>query len=303
MKSTVNLHIHITYNDGGNTPAEVVALLKAANVKTFAITDHDRVAGNIEAARLAAENGLNHINGIELSCCFADGEIGLDESWVCHILGLGIDIVKMQEKLHEIETEKDVRLHALFDLLSVRYPKIELKCVLVNGRIPARKAISKELINKGYAVSGDDCYEKILNTDRYRRFAKAKPSIKEGITVIHHCGGLAVWAHPFGATRGGKKEIAETQVTELFARMLSCGIDGLEAYYHKYSPERIRFIEALADRQDLVKSIGTDYHNSPFDEKLHPEYVELRKKESIIFNVDGIAPDERIVEILKRKTA
>ncbi|MDR3217095.1 MAG: PHP domain-containing protein [Clostridiaceae bacterium] len=82
MKSKVNFHIHTTHSDGGKTPAEVVALLKAAGVRYFAITDHDKVAGNIEAATLAKEAELEHINGIELSCCFADGEIGLDESFI-----------------------------------------------------------------------------------------------------------------------------------------------------------------------------------------------------------------------------
>jgi predicted metal-dependent phosphoesterase TrpH len=294
MKSKVNFHIHTTHSDGGKTPAEVVALLRNAGVEYFSVTDHDEVEGNIDAAKFAAEAGLKHINGIELSCCFADGEIGLDESWMVHILGLGIDVAKMREALTRIETEKDKQLRELFSLLVADGYNIEIKRVLINGKIPARKTVSHELINKGYAENGDECYEKILNTEKYRKYAKAKPTIKEGIAIIHACGGLAVWAHPFGVTRGGKKSLTAEQVPALLQSMKKYGIDGIEAYYHKYGAEQIRFLADLADANKLIKSIGTDFHCSPFDAERHPEYIALQRTESIIFHVDGIEPDESI---------
>lgn len=298
MKSNVNFHIHTTRSDGGKTVAEVVEDLCKAGVGYFAVTDHDTVEGNPEAAKLALEYGLKHFNGIELSCCFADGEIGLDESWVCHIVGLGFNLEKMRVKLKQIEEEKDKRLRELFDLLVADGYNIELKRVTMSGKIPARKTISKELINKGYAANGDECYEKILNTDRYRKYAKAKPAISEGIQIVHDCDGLAIWAHPFGVSRGGKKELAEEQVRTLAKSMSFYNIDGLEVYYHKYTKEQILFLEELwrmmhgADIQ-VFKSIGTDYHMSPFDED--PEYIKLREKESLVFEVDGVTPDESIV--------
>ena len=224
----MNLHIHTTHSDGGNTPAEVVAMLKEAGVTTFAITDHDTVAGSMEAAAAAKEAGLTHINGIELSCCFADGEIGLDESWVIHILGLGIDIELMRWKLAELEDRKQKLMHELFDLLVVDGYNIALEQIAQDGKIPERTAISKELIRKGYAANSNECFSKILNTKRYQSFAKYKPSIKEGIEIIHACGGLAVWAHPFGITRGGKKELTKHQVSELIKDMLAYEIDGME---------------------------------------------------------------------------
>jgi predicted metal-dependent phosphoesterase TrpH len=303
MKSKVNLHIHTTHSDGGKTAAEIVDGLKTAGVEHFAITDHDAVEGNFEAARLAGERGLTHFNGVELSCCFADGEIGLDESWVCHILGLGIDAAKMSEKLNRIEREKDKRHRELFDLLVADGYGIELNRVTTNGKIPSRKIIAKELISKGYAANGDECYEKILNADKYRKYAKTKPTIGEGIKIIQSCGGLAIWAHPFGVTRGGKKDLTRERAAALCGSMLDYGIDGIEAYYHKYGAEQIRFLESLADKHKLLKSIGTDYHCSPFDEKAHPEYIPLKAKESLVFEVGGITADEGIVGVLERRTS
>ena len=106
MQSNINLHIHTTHSDGGSSPAENVYLLKESRVTVFSITDHDKVDGNIEASILAEEYGLTHISGIELSCSFADEEIGLDESWVMHILGLDIKLSLMRDKLIELDDRK-----------------------------------------------------------------------------------------------------------------------------------------------------------------------------------------------------
>ena len=264
MPSNINLHIHTTLSDGGNTPAEIVAMLKEAGVTTFSITDHDTVEGNIEAAALAKEHGLTHINGIELSCCFADGELGLDESWVIHILGYGFDIDLMRDKLVELESKKHTQLRELFDLLVADGYNIDIESITQDGKITERTHIAKELIRKGYATNGDECFSKILNTERYRSFAKYKPSIKEGIKIINDCGGLAVWAHPFGVTRGGKKELTEEQVLSLLSTMLvnEYGIGGIEVYYQQYTLEQIILLNYHAELRNLYASVGTDYHNA-----------------------------------------
>ena len=103
--TTINLHIHTTHSDGSNTPAEIVAMLKEAGVTAFSITDHDTVEGNVEAAVLAKEHGLTHINGIEISCRVGNNAIGFDESWGVHILGYGFDMDKMRIKLAELESK------------------------------------------------------------------------------------------------------------------------------------------------------------------------------------------------------
>ena len=298
MSSNINFHIHTTHSDGGNSPAEIVAMLKAAGVTAFSITDHDNIDGNVEAAALAKEYGLTHINGIELSCSFADGEIGLDESWVVHILGFGIDLDLMRVRLSELENRKHMQLLELFNLLVADGYNIEFEKILQDGKIPERAVISKELIRNGYAADSNECFSKILNTERYRSFAKFKPTIKEGIEIIHACGGLAVWAHPFEVTRGGKKDLTEEQVSELLKKMLEYKIDGMEVYYQQYTPEQISRLNSLAEFYRLYKTVGTDYHNSPVDLTKYPEYAEVKKRERIAFDV--VEPDAGVEAILGR---
>ena len=63
----VDLHSHTTASDGRATPAELIALAKAADLQAVAITDHDTLEG-LPAAQLAADAaGIQLVHGIELS--------------------------------------------------------------------------------------------------------------------------------------------------------------------------------------------------------------------------------------------
>jgi len=298
MPSTINLHIHTTHSDGGDTVADIVAMLKDAGVTTFSITDHDTVEGNVEAAILAKEHGLTHINGIELSCCFADGEIGLDESWVIHILGYGFDLDLMRDKLVELENRKHKMLRELFDLLVADGYNLEFVKIAQDDKIAERTYIAKELIRQGYAADSNEAFAKILNTDRYRSYAKYKPSIIEGIKIIRSCGGLIVWAHPFGVTRGGKKELTQEQVYKLLFVLIHYNIDGIEVYYQQYTQEQVEWLRSHADTYCLYKTVGTDYHNASTDLIKYPEYAEAKKRESFAFDV--VEPDSRVGLIIRR---
>jgi len=300
MKSNINLHIHTTYSDGGKTVAEIVDGLKMAGVKYFSITDHDDIRGNAEAVTLAKKHGMECCNGVELSCCFSDGEIGLDSSYVCHIVGLDFDLQKMQTECDGLLKYKCEKIRELFKALVADGYRLDEKAVFELTAVKRREKIGKELIAKGYAKTMNEAFENILNSKRYTAFAKNVPSIKETIDIIHDCDGFAVWAHPFGITRGGKKELTEAQVTELAKSLLTYGIDGLEVYYQHYAPEQIRFLESLANEHRLWKSVGTDYHGAPED-KIHDPAYAAKVREQLYFDVEGITPDACIVDGIKER--
>jgi len=87
------------------------------------------------------------------------------------------------------------------------------------------------------------------------------PSIKSQIDLIHKCGGLAVWAHPFNIIDTHRMiTLDREKVAWITKNMVELGIDGLEVYYQDYSETKIEFLEDLAYEHDLLKSVGTDYH-------------------------------------------
>lgn len=78
------------------------------------------------------------------------------------------------------------------------------------------------------------------------------------ISAIHQAGGLAVLAHPVRYRRSPD---------DLIPAAVSCGIDGVEAYYAynnpkpwSASPKETQRVRQLSDRYDLLNTCGTDTH-------------------------------------------
>ena len=77
-----DLHMHSTYSDGTDTPGQLLEKLREKGIRTFALTDHDTLAGVAEMGRLTL-SGERFIPGVELSC-----QTKLRK---CHILGYRYD--------------------------------------------------------------------------------------------------------------------------------------------------------------------------------------------------------------------
>jgi len=287
MKSKVNLHIHTKYSDGGKTVSEVVSKLKEAGIEYFAITDHDKVDGNFEAAEYAEKYKMRHYNGIEISCRFSNGEMGFDDLCGCHILGLGIKIDKMQKKLKPHNEKKNIFTQKLHKALADDGYKLDP--INENTTI---KSIRTELINKRYAKDKKDCKSRIFCANQYRQYVNLGMDVQTAIQAIKECGGLAIWAHPFKSPGFGRREeLNNNQISELLDLLCNYGLDGIEAYYQHFSDcttEQIIFMESLADSKKLIKSIGTDYHDK-------------ERKEEIFFDVEGVIPDETIIARLESR--
>lgn len=72
---TADLHVHTTFSDGEDSPAEVLEWAERVGLDVIAITDHDEIAGAEIAAELAERTGTGPdvIVGSEVSS--ADGHI------------------------------------------------------------------------------------------------------------------------------------------------------------------------------------------------------------------------------------
>jgi signal-transduction protein with cAMP-binding, CBS, and nucleotidyltransferase domain/predicted metal-dependent phosphoesterase TrpH len=82
------------------------------------------------------------------------------------------------------------------------------------------------------------------------------PTAAEAVRVLHEAGGLAVLAHP--VIPGQPADLAALE--RRIARLQGLGLDGIEAYYPGYPDGLSRDLAALADRNGLVTSAGSDFH-------------------------------------------
>ena len=63
-----DLHSHSTNSDGEHSVETVAQLMASEGVKNWSLTDHDTIAGWVEAERAAVKSGMNFIPGVEITC-------------------------------------------------------------------------------------------------------------------------------------------------------------------------------------------------------------------------------------------
>ena len=70
---------------------------------------------------------------------------------------------------------------------------------------------------------------------------------------------LPILARPVeSASKSGRAEVPDLE--ESLEELKQVGLLGLEVYYGDHTPEQVTRIEQIADRLELVKCGGSDYH-------------------------------------------
>ena len=246
----IDLHIHTTYSDGQYAPAETLQLAKQSGVTVAAITDHDTVSGLGEAETAAQELGLQFFPGIEIS---------VQNRTELHILGYGID--RTNQPLHRFcqnhakeRQERSTRLLAYLEKCGAPVTLEEVR-QYNHGKTSGRPHFARALVEKGYASSIQDAFDRYLTTPEfYAHVERPKPTPEEGMRVIHAAGGVAVLAHPH------QLKLEEKALDTLVQQLKKIGLQGIEAYYSRHTPEQTAFYLKLAQKHHLLYTCGSDFH-------------------------------------------
>src|SRR5918995_6994576 len=68
FSGVIDLHLHTTVSDGGDSPTELVEKAHAVGLKAIAVTDHDNDSGCGEAVAAGEQLGIDVVRGVEISC-------------------------------------------------------------------------------------------------------------------------------------------------------------------------------------------------------------------------------------------
>ena len=254
MYKKIDLHLHTTASDGSDTPSELIAKARGAGIELIAITDHDTLAGSLEAMSLP-ENGVKIVTGIEFSCKTA-GESGFE----CHILGYGFD-PKNEAMVGAISHGREMRLFKLEARLKYLKEHFEISFSdedikwLHSLNSVARPHLGQLLIKHGYVESMSDAFDKYLKVGG---FPDDRIDAEEAINAIKKAGGIPVYAHPIGGER--EKRLTRDEVMERIKVLSDMGLMGLECYYSRYSEEDEAMLTEIATSNGLLISGGSDYH-------------------------------------------
>ena len=252
-----DLHTHSTASDGQYTPSELVKLAKDRGIEVMALTDHDTIGGVNEAQRTGNELGIQVICGVELSA---------GEYHNFHILGYGFrdgdtELSRLCEKLR---AGRDERKFKIIDFLREKGLNIELSEVeeAAGGDVIGRPHFAQTLVKHGYVSTNREAFDRYLDTEEFR--AKVKRFKVDSLTcvdVIKSAGGKVSLAHPY------QMGLSDEELDALVARLKDRGLDAIECYYPKYTPEQQAFYLHLTEKYQLRQTGGSDFHG----EKVKPD--------------------------------
>lgn len=251
--SLIDLHVHSNQSDGSDAPERLAELAAAAGLEAFALTDHDTLNGIAAAARRASEVGVELIPGVELSCSTSQRTV--------HVLGYFIDqndepFQQMLEDQRRLRHRRNLRLADRLHNIGLNITFEEAEAVARNDST-GRPHFAAVLVRKGYARTIDEAFATYLAEGRPAYVEHQELDARRAIEAIHAAKGVAIWAHPF---RRGQERFEHIQAeTE---ELVAAGIDGIEAWYSRYSPNLRRQLVRMARRFGIVPSGGSDYHGT-----------------------------------------
>ena len=250
----IDLHLHSTASDGTCSPEELAE--RGRSLAVMALTDHDCTDGCarfLAACRQLGVSGLR-LPGIELS---VDPGEGYGQF---HMLGLGIDfdapaLTAFLERIRAGRVERNVKMVEKLTALGMPVSMEEAQRY-AGGEIVARPHIARVLMEKGFAKSVSDAFERFIGPKAVAYVSRYRPSQEEAIEVVHAAHGAAVMAHPRFWTSDARL------LADGLARLKDLGLDGVEAVYQGNLPLETPMHLRIAREAGLAVTAGSDFHGA-----------------------------------------
>jgi predicted metal-dependent phosphoesterase TrpH len=250
-----DLHMHSRCSDGSLEVEELVALVHAAGVSVFALTDHDTLEGLERAAEAAAKLGLRLVPGVEISTRLADADLEL------HILGYGFDPehAGLREALQGQREARRGRIPKIVERLQGMGLQITTEDVYreAGSATPGRPHVARALIAAGLVSDMEEAFRRYLGDGGPAQIRKTVPTPAVAIEWIHAAGGKASWAHPLARPlqRPGGFD-------RLLRELKAAGLDAVEEVHPAHDPGARRRIRRLARELELKLTGGSDFHGA-----------------------------------------
>ena len=252
----IDLHTHTHYSDGTFTPRESVALARARELETIAVTDHDTTRGLDEAFAAGAELGVEVVPGVEFSTIY-NGE-GV------HILCYYMDAEHpaFAAELQRLQDDRYRRGELMIERLQeLGYPiSFDRVREIAEGGNIIRPHVAQALVEAGVVPTAKDAFtEEFIGSGGRAYVEKHALHPADALALIHRAGGACVLAHP--GTFRETKPVPPILIEELAA----AGLDGIEALNPEHEAQvEARYVE-MAERFGLFYTGSSDCHGTRYD--------------------------------------
>ncbi|MFV2014684.1 MAG: PHP domain-containing protein [Candidatus Heimdallarchaeota archaeon] len=274
MSLNIDLHCHSIHSDGTWIVESLLHEAERRKIQGYAITDHDTLAGSIEAFHLNREKQIFRgklLAGTEISTHVEGLEI--------HLIALFSTLDNLPPKtelvinLDRMQEDRVRRMKEMVEKVCAQGMKVEYHEVVSEAQkgmksdshpetILARPHLARILVEKGYVNSFEEAFDLYLGNDQPCYVSKFSLECGEWIRLIKKHGGLSIWAHPLmGASNNW-----ETW-TKIAPRLIDYQINGFEKNKIlegvEVTPSTITALQYLDNKfnsEDLLISTGGDYH-------------------------------------------
>jgi predicted metal-dependent phosphoesterase TrpH len=259
----IDLHMHTTVSDGGDSPSELVEKAAAAGITVLAVTDHDNDAGCAEAIAAGERFGVEVIAGVEISCDVEDFDA---RGWApsarptMHLLGYFIPQREnpLSAALAELQFHRANRNQLIVERLNelgipVTFEEVENEAGGPGSQI-GRPHFAAVLVRHGVVPDYQTAFDEYLAKGAKAYLSRKLYKPVEAVELMRSANVVPVLAHPF--TLNLPFEDLEAFVDEL----AEAGLVGIEGYHGDLPLEEQEPYRALGRAKDLVVSGGSDYH-------------------------------------------
>lgn len=247
----VDLHCHSSVSDGVLSPAALAARAKANGVDLWALTDHDELDGIAAARAAAADIGLAHVPGVEISITWANHTV--------HIVGLQIDETSEQlaAGLRETRSGRERRAREMsLQLEKAGIPGAyegALKFV-GNPDLIGRTHFARYIIERGVCPDVSTVFKNYLIEGKPGYVPHRWATLAEAVSWIRGAGGVAVVAHP------GRYKFSPLAHDEFLTAFKDLGGAAIEVMTGSHTVEQYAIYADVAKRYGFLASRGSDFH-------------------------------------------
>jgi 3',5'-nucleoside bisphosphate phosphatase len=275
-----DLHTHSSVSDGTEPPAVVIRRGAEAGLDVIALTDHDTVAGQREAAG-ALPTGMTLLPGAELSCRL--------EGHSVHLLAYLFDPEhdELAGEMAEIRESRLFRARAMVDKLAALGVPVTWEQVseIAGGGVVGRPHIARAMIDAGVVASIDEAFTpEWIGPGGPAYVSRYALDPVRAIRLVRAAGGVTVLAHPRGAGRGW--QIPADVVAELAQR----GLTGIEVNHPQHDDQERDRLSELARTLRLIPSGGSDDHGALTGHRIGSETAPDGSYEALIRHATGAKP-------------
>jgi predicted metal-dependent phosphoesterase TrpH len=247
-----DLHCHSTISDGTLCPSALAARARGNGVQLWALTDHDEISGQREAATAAQAQGLDYLTGVEISVTFANTTV--------HIVGLGFDFddAPLAYGLQETRGGRGTRAQDMAQQLALAGIPGAYEGALRyagNPELISRTHFARYLVEQGVCHDTSEVFRRFLTEGKPGFVPHRWARLGDAVRWIREAGGVAVIAHP------ARYDLTPTEEYALFSEFSQHGGQAVEVVTGSHTPAEYAIYADMAREFGLAASRGSDFHS------------------------------------------